>query len=184
MSEPSGKATIGPVPLTAVLENQYDDLHRFALRRSGSVALADEVMQDAWLRLAGSTDGRPIDDEAIRRPVAYISRIIANLIIDRQRQSVALGRHEIPQAIPSDATSDGPTPFHVVAGQQEYAILQQAIRELPDRCRQVFLLYRARNMTMRQIAIHLGLSPKTVENHLARAMVHCRQRLREAGRDL
>jgi RNA polymerase sigma-70 factor (ECF subfamily) len=37
---------------------------------------------------------------------------------------------------------------------------------------------------MRQIAERLGLSEKTVENQIARAMVHCRQRLQDAGRDI
>jgi RNA polymerase sigma-70 factor (ECF subfamily) len=38
-------------------------------------------------------------------------------------------------------------------------------------------------MTMQQVADRLGVSPRTVENHLARAMVHCRKRLRGVGRD-
>jgi RNA polymerase sigma-70 factor (ECF subfamily) len=34
---------------------------------------------------------------------------------------------------------------------------------------------------MRQIATQLDLSEKTVENQIARAMVYCRQRLRDAS---
>lgn len=181
MSDRFAKATTAPVSLAALLERQYDELRRFALRKSGSAAMADDIMQDAWVRLVGPSGSRPVDDEAIRRPVAYLYRVVANLIVDRQRQSASQQRCETTQAIPEDLASNLPSPFQVVAGQQEYAILQQAIRELPDRCRQVFLLYRAQNMTMQQVAAKLGLSPKTVENHLAHAMLHCRRRLREAG---
>ena len=37
---------------------------------------------------------------------------------------------------------------------------------------------------MKEVAGRLGISEKTVEKHIARAMVHCRKRLREAGRQV
>lgn len=169
-------------PLAAMLESRYEELHRFALRRSGSAAAADDIMQDAWLRLSGHAGGKAADEEAVQRPLAYLYRVVANLAVDRQRQATAQGRHEVFEAVPEDRAGDAPTPFQVVAGQQEYALLQQAIRELPDKCREVFLLYRGKDLTMQQIAARLGISPRTVENHLARAMLHCRRRLRAAGR--
>lgn len=182
MSDGSTEDMAIPKSVVAVLERRYEELRQFAARRAGSLSMADDIMQDAWLRLTSDRCAPQNDVDAVRNPLAYLYRVIANLVIDRQRQRAAQERHVVAQDIPESIVSDLPSPFQVVADQQEYALLQQAIRSLPDKCRQVFLLYRARDMTMQQIAAHLGISPKTVENHLARAMVHCRQQLRAAGR--
>jgi RNA polymerase sigma factor (sigma-70 family) len=159
----------------SLLESRYDELRRFALRRGGSPSLADDVLQDAWLRLSREPH------TAVGNRLAYVYRVVANLVIDRQRQRAAHERH-VDGETPAENIQDGaPTPDQVVAGQQEYALLQAAIQALPPKCREVFLLYRGENLTMREIALRLAISPKTVENHIAQAMLACRRRLREAG---
>ncbi len=55
--------------------------------------------------------------------------------------------------------------------------LREAIEQLPEKCRVVFLLSRFERMTHRQIAEHLGISVKTIENQLLRAMRLLRQAL-------
>ncbi|GGZ32731.1 DNA-directed RNA polymerase sigma-70 factor [Asticcacaulis endophyticus] len=140
-------------------------------------------MQDAWIRLEKLNTPKPADSPDIQNPVAYIRRMIANLIIDRQRQFSAQARVFTAQEVPETIVSDTPSPFQVLASQQEFAVLQQAIRDLPDRSRQVFLLYRGQGLSMKEVAAQLQISPRTVENHLAFALSHCRKRLREVGRN-
>ena len=84
----------------------------------------------------------------------------------------------------SSATSPEPGPDAVVGAREELAILAEAVRELPEKCRIVFLLYRGQGLTMREIAARLQISEKTVEKHIARAMVHCRARLQAARRQV
>lgn len=184
MPDRTGNAS-ARVPLAALLEQHYGELLAFARRRIGSASLAEDVMQDAWVRVsaeklhpAGTTGVA-----AVGNPVAYLYRVITNLVIDRQRQSIARERHEVDDEQATDVVAtEAPSPFRVVAGQQEYALLEEAVAALPARCREVFILYRARHMSMQEIASHLGISSKTVENHIANAMVLCRRRLRDAGR--
>lgn len=182
MSDRSSGRTVAPRSLIALLESRYAEFRQFALRKSGSSAMADDVIQDVWLRLADPR-AKSIASDAVQNPETYLRRIIANLVIDRQRQMTAQARYVTQGEAPIDVGSDAPSAFQVLAGQQEIAALRRAIEELPEKCRQVFLLYRGDDLTMQQVAERLGISPRTVENHLARAMVHCRRRLREAGRD-
>ncbi len=169
--------------LTGLLEAHYEDLRRFAARKARSASLADDVMQDAWLKLSDLTRAPGFDGASVRNPLSYLRRIIANLVVDRQRQAAAQARRISPGELPLDAGSDAPSAFQVLAGRQEIAIVQAAIAELPDKCRQVILLYRGHDLTMQQVADRLGISPRTVENHLAKAMSHCRRRLKEARGD-
>jgi RNA polymerase sigma-70 factor (family 1) len=55
-------------------------------------------------------------------------------------------------------------------------LLDKGIAELPEKCRQIFLLSRKENLSTKEIARWLGIAPKTVENQLTIAL----QRLRTA----
>ncbi|MBO9153481.1 RNA polymerase sigma-70 factor [Chitinophaga sp. GCM10012297] len=57
--------------------------------------------------------------------------------------------------------------------------LSGAIARLPEKCRSVFELSRRQHKTNREIAEELGISEKTVENHLTRALRHLRLSLKE-----
>ncbi|EJL38461.1 RNA polymerase sigma factor, sigma-70 family [Caulobacter sp. AP07] len=169
--------------LPGLLEAHYDDLRRFAFRKARSASLADDVMQDAWIKLSDLMRSPGFDGATVINPISYLRRLIANLVIDRQRQAAAQTRRVSTGDLPLDARSETPSAFQVLAGRQEMAIVQAAIAELPDKCRAVILLYRGQDLTMQQVADRLGISSRTVENHLARAMTHCRRRLRDARGD-
>jgi RNA polymerase sigma-70 factor (ECF subfamily) len=55
--------------------------------------------------------------------------------------------------------------------------LARALEELPDRCREVFLLSREHGLTYSQIGEMLGIAPKTVEVHMGRALASLRKSL-------
>jgi RNA polymerase sigma-70 factor (ECF subfamily) len=87
-------------------------------------------------------------------------------------------RHAGPPA--EDLPSPEPTPEVVAASRRQVETLRLAILELPPRCREVFLLHKGQGKRYSAIAAELGISIRTVEHHLARAMLHCRQRLKVA----
>jgi RNA polymerase sigma-70 factor (ECF subfamily) len=58
-------------------------------------------------------------------------------------------------------------------------VIEKEIRMLPDRCREVFTRSVILGENQSEIATFLGLSPKTVENHLARAKKILRSRLKK-----
>jgi RNA polymerase sigma-70 factor (ECF subfamily) len=55
--------------------------------------------------------------------------------------------------------------------------LDKAINELPDRCRAVFFLSRFGQLGYREIAAEMGISVKTVEGQMSKALKHLRKRL-------
>lgn len=161
--------------LARLVETHYEDLRVFVRRRVGSATVAQDIVQETWLRVA--TDPPARDPE---QPLAYLYRVAANLALDRQRRERLEARHHAPGPLP-DRADAAPGPDRVAAAREELAVLQCAVTELPERCRAAFLLCRGRGLTMREAAARLGISEKTVEKHVARALVHCRRRLAEAG---
>ena len=57
--------------------------------------------------------------------------------------------------------------------------IKAAIDELPERCREVFLLSRYENLKYMEIAERLEISVKTVETQMSKALQHMRVRLAE-----
>src|SRR5690606_39520721 len=64
------------------------------------------------------------------------------------------------------------------AGRQAWGLLEAALRELPARVRNVFVLNRFEELSGVEIARRLGVSVSTVEKDLTRALLHLRERLR------
>lgn len=173
--------------LAQAVEAYYEELRVFTRQRTGSASMAEEVVQEAWIR-ANSTNAVLPDN-----PRAYLYRMVSNLAIDHVRRE--RGRsggvstehdhdHEQQAAFLDQMVSPLPDPLDSAISQQEMTVLNAAVRELPDKCREVFLLYRGHDLSMREVAARLSISEKTVEKHIARAMLHCRKRMREAGRNV
>ena len=170
--------------LAQVVETYYDELRHFIRKRTNSSILAEDVIQETWIRARNTQVAFPDN------PRAYVYRMAGNLAIDLIRKQASW--EKIHEAIDETATDSGktalshqastdPAPHEIVTSPQELAALDTALAELPSRCRQVFLLYRGQGLSMREVALHLSISEKTVEKHIAQAMMHCRDRLRKAG---
>lgn len=167
--------------LAQAVETYYSELVKHIRLRAGSVDVAEEVVQETWLRATHTQSELP------RNPKAYLYRMASNLLVDqfRQQQATQVWQTHIvsPEQEAQCEQVACPSPEHtdVLIAKQQLVILERAISELPDKCQEVFILYRKQGLTMREISEVLGVSIKTVEKHIAKAMVHCRQRLREAG---
>ncbi|MGO2009479.1 RNA polymerase sigma factor [Vreelandella alkaliphila] len=170
--------------LAQAAEAHYDELKQFVRRRTGSMAIAEDVVQETWIRAHSLAEEQP------NNPRAYLYRMAGNLAIDHIRRErgrgIGLedgGESPLSEKKPLESQpSPEPSPLDNAISEQELAALNAAVSELPSKCRDVFILYRGNGLTMREISSRLGVSQKTVEKHIARAMVHCRKRLREAGR--
>ncbi len=163
--------------LAQAVETYYEELKAFIAHRIGSPGTAADVVQETWLRAAATEPTAPINN-----PRAYLYRMASHIAMDHLRRES--GRTANLGDVPDfDRFVDPrPGPEETAISRQELALLAEAVRELPDKCRTVFLLYRGQGLSMRQVAKATGTSEKTVEKHIAKAMLHCRRRLREAGR--
>lgn len=131
-------------------------------RLGGGAIEIDDVIQDTYIRVARYTD---VDTH--HRPKALLLRIALNLARDQFRQKARMPANDV------DRTDD-----ISVEGDQEYLLaLKQTILSLPPDLRSVFLLSRYTAMTNAQIANHLGVSVKTVEYRMRKALLLCSEQL-------
>jgi RNA polymerase sigma-70 factor, ECF subfamily len=57
--------------------------------------------------------------------------------------------------------------------------IEDAINELPEKCREIFMMSRYENLKYQEIADKLTISVKTVETQMSKALQHMRLRLAE-----
>lgn len=110
-------------------------------------------------------------------PRSLLMRIAATVVIDRARYRAS--RHPW-QHIPIDdisMESAEATPERRALAQENIKLVQEAIRDMPERCQEVFVLSRIKGMSYQQIAYELSISIKAVEKHVSRGLALCRKRI-------
>ncbi|HEV2594242.1 MAG TPA: RNA polymerase sigma factor [Sphingomicrobium sp.] len=143
--------------------------HGAALRRRlrarlGSSEEANDLLNEAFARLLGA---RPL--LGVREPRAFLNRIVRNLLIDRVRRQSARPVHvtidsEHDRAVPPDQEQS-------IELEQMRSRFRQVIDALPPRMRHVFVLHRLDGLSYKEIAERLDISTRTVEWHIAEAIV-------------
>lgn len=161
--------------LLVALTACYEDLKGFLTRKFGCPLLAEDVVQETWLRVQ-----RLSSLTEVEHPRAYLFAMAANLAVDHLRSEQARARHISAESVPDDLCHDMPLPDAVIDYQQRLVILRNAVDELPPRCREVFLLHKFKGLSHADIASCLGISRNMVEKHIIRGLAHCRDRLRQA----
>lgn len=126
---------------------------------------AEDIVQEAWLWLV------PLSDQTeIRHPKALLLKVASNIAITRAR--LTRRRTELLiEATPGFAHSHAADQAHVL-------MMQEVVLSLPQPLRDVFVLSRVGGLSNSQIAEQLGLSPKTVEWRMTKALAMCAAQLR------
>lgn len=135
----------------------YRPLCLYALRFVGDIDKAEDVVQDCFVKiLERPGDSLQQYDDRGRR--ALLFSIVHNHCIDELRREQAMAN------IPLETTEDEmETAFSA-------ARLWTAIDALPDRCREVFLMAKRDGMSYSEIAEELGISERTVEHQVSKAL--------------
>jgi len=161
-----------PTDVEQLYRLHNDALLRFVSAKLGSLQEAKEVAQEAYVRLLGLEHR-----EAISYLRAFLFKTASNLAMDRLR-----ARRSTP-VIVTDAKEGllicDLSPERNVAGEQMVGVLNQALSELPSKCRQVLLLHRIEGMSRTEIALRMDLGERMVRLYMARALEHLRARLGE-----
>lgn len=154
----------------AMFRAHYPHLVAFAQGLLRDRATAEDVAQEVMLEL-----WRRREDVAITESLrAYLLRATRNRALNQVRHANVRKRAE-PQLMSEDSVNATGT-SELVAGELKDAIVA-AIAELPPGCREVFEMSRGRGLRYAEIATTLGISVKTVESQMGKALRHLRTRL-------
>lgn len=160
--------TDAPLSVREIIHRHHDALLRFLRRRLRIPEDAMDIAQETYIRMMQYEASREV-----RSSSALLYRIALNVSRDFGRAALARQADSQCSLDEMDLPSERPTPERELLGEQELELLLDAIEELPPKCRQVFLLSRAHQMTYPEIAQHCAISVKMVEKHISHALTLC-----------
>lgn len=146
----------------------------YFLKRVKSRNEAEDLTQEVFVRLLNHPDknnGQTIE--------GYVFTIAANLLRDRaksvaaavQKQAQSFNALDEKDAFSANLIEDR-NPERVLVGRQTVQDVLEALAELGERTRDVFILARLENVQHREIAAMYGISVSAVEKMMMKAMAH------------
>jgi RNA polymerase sigma-70 factor (ECF subfamily) len=148
----------------------YARLCRFACRITGSAATAEDIVQDVFTSI-----WRREAEFDYADPLPYLFRAVRNRAISERRQAhrqsgwlAGLAREWSDRSSP---------PADLPEAADLARAIDIAIAALPERRRLIFAMHRDQHLTYAEIAAALGISIKTVETQMGRALKSLRERL-------
>lgn len=149
----------------------YQELRRRLAVKLGSSGLAEDVLQETYLKLE-----RNVEVTEVRSPRAYLMRMALNLATDRRRaESRLLSTEDIRSVL--DVHDELPGPEGAAESLSELQALKSVLAELSERQRTILLASRVHETPHRELARRFGVSTRTIEIELKRALEHCAQRM-------
>ncbi|MGA0597715.1 sigma-70 family RNA polymerase sigma factor [Enterovirga sp. CN4-39] len=150
---------------TADFEEERKRLTRLAYRMTGSIAEAEDVVQDAWLRWVGVHGG-------VSSPRAYLTRIVTRLCIDPRRSAQARRETYVGTWLPDPLV--GSVEPNEMVSDDVTVTLMLALERLSPLERAAFLLHDVFDVPLSEVAAALDREPAAVRQLASRARKHVR----------
>lgn len=156
--------------VSALFQEHNRALINFLRTRLPDEQEAREAAQEAYVKLLQLD--QPVTVSTLRWYLFKIARCIA---IDRRRQHFTRTRLDRLGNV-DDFDLSTSTEDRVMAA-DELSRLLTALKELPTKCQQAFLLHRLHGLSTVEVGKRIGLTDRMVRLHVKKALIYCRFRL-------
>ena len=154
----------------------------FIRRRVKNDADAEDILQDVWYQFSSVINSEPIEQTG-----AWLFRVARNKILDKHKKKTET---LLDDMLPDDDDDEAPdfrdilmreakTPETVYLRNLFWEQLVNALDELPEEQRQVFIWQELEDIPFKEIAERTGENVQTLVSRKRYAVLHLRQRLRQ-----
>ncbi|MEO3402472.1 RNA polymerase sigma-70 factor [Mucilaginibacter sp. CAU 1740] len=159
-----------------LFKDHFKSLHAYAYTFLKDDEQAEEVVQNVFCRVWEKRDQLKTDGSI----KAYLYRAVHNESLNylkHQKVRASFGVYYADE-MEQNTGGDEPASKKLMAAELQRHI-EKAMSELPEQCRIIFQLSRFEQLKYQQIADQMGLSIKTIENQMGKALRVMRQKLAE-----
>ena len=154
-----------------IYRRYWKKLYSMSYKRVQSREISEELVQDIFTSLWVAKDNTSIENLS-----GYLFSAIKYKVINHFARE--LSRKSYTERQLAVVKEDNSTEEKVLLDDLEGA-LQEAIGKLPAKRQQIFKLHRQENLSIKQVASQLGISEKTVEKHITKALQRLREKLKQ-----
>lgn len=156
--------------LSNMFRLQQQPLLRFLSRRTGSRAEAEDIIQDAYVRILASAR-----TDAIQALDRYLWRSALNIATDHGRTRQRWNR--IAETLSMQDAQVTPSAEAAADARERWTLLNQAVSELPSREHQAFILRIAQGLAFEDVGQAMRISSRMAKIYVARTLVYLQHRL-------
>lgn len=153
----------------ALFKQYYKSLCIFATRIIHDDDAAEDIVHEVFIKLWGKRD----DIDVQRSVKSYLFTSVHNRCLNYIRDNKKFTQRDEYFTNASIADTD----YREVEECEIQSRIMTAIETLPEKCREVFELCKLQEMKYADVANHLGISIKTVENQMGKALKMLRDEL-------
>lgn len=148
----------------------YEGLHRYAYTLTKENEVSKDIVQQIFMTLWEKKESTAITGSL----QAYLFRSVHNRCINHNSRTKKFDL--LDEAMENTARTSTRDHYSIETNEVQEQ-LKAALNKLPPQCKAVFLQQREQNMTYAQVAENMGLSIKTVEAHMTKALKILREEL-------
>lgn len=154
-----------------VFKEHFKNLHAYACSMLKDDMAAEEMVQNVFFKIWERAENLTISGSL----AAYLYRAVNNESLNYLKHQKVKEAHALHVAYLNPTQRE--TPSKTLQAKELESRLQKALNELPEQCRTIFQMSRFEELRYREIADRLGLSVKTVENQMSKALKVLREKL-------
>ena len=151
-------------------------LHRYLGKLTSGAEDIEDLVQETYVRMYALPDFHLVES-----PKALLFRIAHNLAVERARRHKAQATDTVGDLETLSVFSKEAPPEEQTDARRRFESFCVAVERLPPVCRRAFVLRKVHKLSHAEISEVLGVSESTIEKHVAKGLVRCREYLRELG---
>ena len=160
-----------------VYTEHFERMYRYAFSITKSKDLAEDVVEEVFLNICEKQEG----DRQIREVEKY-------LFVSVKHASLRIVSKSLNQFLYSDyqeavQVADQIDPESILLTSELQQVINQAIASLPPHCALVYDLIKNKGKSYQEVAEELGVSKKTLEGHINKALASIRKELTQYFND-
>jgi RNA polymerase sigma factor (sigma-70 family) len=151
-------------------------LYRYLRKLTSGAEDIEDLVQETYVRIYALPDYTRVES-----PKGLLFRIAHNLAMERARRHKSQATDTMADLESLRVYSNEAPPEEQTDARRRFESFCVAVERLPPLCRRVFVLRKVHRLSQAEISEVLGVSTSTIEKHVAKGLVRCRDYLRESG---
>lgn len=135
----------------------------------------DDILQETFIRACAAAERTEI-----RHPRSFMLKTARNLALNHVTSAYSRTT-QLEDFTDSDVCPVTEPLETELEARERFLGFCRAVRSLPPQCRRVFVLRKVYGLSQKEIAAQLEISESTVEKHVVKGLLVCRQLLRDSG---